>query len=178
MKRYILSLALLLAGGTLAFASPEVLIVSGRAFMPVRYCSESYGARVVYTQPTKQIELSIDGNSVRLVIGERRAWYGQEVVMLDTAPFIYRQVTYVPVLVVGRVLKADVGWDQKTRRVTIIRAGKTLVMVGRPWTPPGLAKKGGLPPGQAKKIVSGHGNAGQSGHKSNAQGHGKGKGHK
>ena len=47
---------------------------------------------------------------------------------MDTAPFIEKQRTYVPIAFAAEALGAQVSWDEANRRVTIDKGGKTLEM--------------------------------------------------
>lgn len=184
MWRYGMALALAaLAGGAAVADAPSVYIINGRAMMPVRYVTESFGASITYNSRTKDIDITLGYSTGRLTVGKTAAVIGSEVIVLDVAPVVYLGITYVPVRFVTVVLGGECVWDPVARQVIVIKADKKLVLVVKPTPPglakkpgglpPGLAKKGGIPPGQAKPPRTGaHVGPGAEGH-----GMGDGQGH-
>lgn len=62
----------------------------------------------------------------RLVIGSTTAYVGDSAYRITTAPFIHMGRTYVPVRFVSEKLGANVGWNQRTKEVTIQKNDKTI----------------------------------------------------
>lgn len=62
----------------------------------------------------------------RLVIGSTTAFIWESPFTLTHAPFIVSDRTYVPIRFVSKWLGAEVGWDQRTKEVTIRKGGQTI----------------------------------------------------
>ncbi len=108
-------------------------IIQGYTVVPVRFISETFGAKVGYDQKTKEITLTFglkpDGSytkKVTLWVGKKEATsdFGSmlpafQTFELPVAPVIINGTTMVPLRFVSEVLGADVEWNSKERRVDI-----------------------------------------------------------
>lgn len=153
MARFGWLLGVLALLATAALADAEVIMINGRAMMPARYVSESFGASINYNTATKDVTLSFGASSARMVVDQPVAYIGGRRTDLDTPVIIISGVTYVPVRVVAAVIGAEVNWDRASGRVLVMQPSsrKQVVMrVSRKPLPYGLAKKGKVPPGHAK----------------------------
>lgn len=101
--------------------TPYINADAGRALVPVRFISETMGAKVdwdpetrqaIITDERKQIILTIDSNEV-LINGEKQT--------IDCAATIQSNRTYVPLRFVSEALEARVEYNDETREITIIK---------------------------------------------------------
>lgn len=70
----------------------------------------------------------VDKKYVRMTIGSKEYKVDGEHRMMDTAPFIQDQRTFVPIAFAALALDAQVSWDNKERKVTITKNGTILQM--------------------------------------------------
>lgn len=59
-------------------------------------------------------------------IGEQEAWTHEGEILLDTVPFIENGRSYIPVRLMSETMGAEVGWDQQTRTVSLIRGEREI----------------------------------------------------
>ena len=90
---------------------------AGRIFVPLRGVFERLGASVVYENGT--INAQGNGRSVSLHIGSTEAMVDGQNQMLDVAPFIIGDSTYVPLRFVSQALGASVNYDASNRMVAL-----------------------------------------------------------
>ncbi len=105
----------------------EAQIVNGRTMLPIRAVFEAFGARVTW-EAEDRIIFAVKGDTfITLKIGvpqmsvQSAKSEGNNVVTLDTAPFIDRDYTLVPVRAVAEALNARVEWIEETRTVEITK---------------------------------------------------------
>lgn len=95
------------------------LIRESRTCLPARYVAESLGATVSWDEPARRVTIVRGATTVHLTIGLPVALVNGWPKILDTAPFIENNRTYVPVRFIAEALGATVDWDQTTQTVTI-----------------------------------------------------------
>jgi len=66
---------------------------------------------------------------VEFFIGSKQARVNDTDVILDEAPFISQNRTYVPIRVVSEVLGAELTWNPDTRGITIRKGNQTIDMI-------------------------------------------------
>jgi len=66
------------------------------------------------------------GETVVLTIGSRQATVGGEPATLDVAPVVKDGVTYLPLRFVADQLGGTTGWDNKAKKVTVLRGDRLL----------------------------------------------------
>jgi hypothetical protein len=82
---------------------------AGRIFVPLRGIFERLGASVVYENGT--INAQGSGHSVSLRIGSNQATVDGQNQLLDVAPFMIGDSTYVPLRFVSQALGTNVNYD-------------------------------------------------------------------
>lgn len=130
-------LAIVLAGGEPASAItvivngealpsyPPAVQRSGRVLLPMRMIFEALGAEVKWEAAT-QTAIGIRGDTtVRMSIGDRRAWINDRAVVLDVPPQLIGGSTYMPVRFPAEAFGAGVGWQGATQTVEISLAPLT-----------------------------------------------------
>ncbi|MCL6561041.1 MAG: copper amine oxidase N-terminal domain-containing protein, partial [Firmicutes bacterium] len=133
-----LSAGLVLAGfiafAGVAQATPEVLldgqqisfklppfVEEGRILVPLRDIFESLGARVAWDNSTKTVTATKGVTTIRLQVGNNKAFKNNLPVSLDVPAKIAGDRTFVPLRFVSEALGAEVSWDESTETVTIKR---------------------------------------------------------
>lgn len=98
---------------------PPAVQRSGRVLLPMRMIFEALGAQVKWEAAT-QTAIGVRGDTtVRMSIGDRRAWINERVVLLDVAPQLIGGSTYMPVRFPAEAFGANVGWQGATQTVEI-----------------------------------------------------------
>ncbi|WP_366923734.1 copper amine oxidase N-terminal domain-containing protein [Metallumcola ferriviriculae] len=101
------------------------LIVKGRTLLPIRTIVETIGGNIDWDSALQQVLISLDGNTIRLVIGSNEAYkkdtQSQKWVLtkIDVPAQIINERTMVPVRFVTESLGLSIDWDQETKAVTI-----------------------------------------------------------
>lgn len=107
--------------GTVKTNDVAPIIVNERAMLPIRFIAEELGAKVNWNGETQTVTVEFDDISIVVVIGESEATVNGEKVTLDSAPFIQKDRTFLPIRFVMEKLGADVLWNEEARTVTIIK---------------------------------------------------------
>jgi hypothetical protein len=96
------------------------VIIKNRTFVPLRFISEAFGAKLTWDPIFQLIDISLGSDSLRLQIGKDFAEVNGKKVLLDAAPVIVKGRTMVPIRFISEALDAQVLWDDATKTVTII----------------------------------------------------------
>ncbi|MHB9109681.1 MAG: copper amine oxidase N-terminal domain-containing protein [Armatimonadota bacterium] len=178
----VMLLAALLGGAGMAGAT-EAFVYGGRTMVPLRMVGESFGASVQFDSRTKGVSISLDYRKVNMTVDSPRAHVGDRVVVLDSPAVVAGGVCYVPARFVSDTFGFGITWVSAEHRVIVVhpKTKKQIVLGVSRRVPPGLAKKGGMPPGQAKKLRNHHDGGDDSSHQGKGRGRDdareKGKGH-
>ena len=84
----------------------DVLIENDRSLVPVRIISENLGAQVGWSDAERKV--TITENDIVLKIGSNIASVNGKTILLDAAPKIYNNLTYVPLRFVAENLNCNV----------------------------------------------------------------------
>ncbi len=115
------------AGKNISGLQMAPVIIEDRTMVPVRDVFETLGSEVIWHDDTCQVEIVDNGVSVMIKIGDRNTYVnGNKVPIADDQPLPmligYHADTLksmVPVRFVAEQLGYNVGWDEKTRTVSI-----------------------------------------------------------
>ena len=142
MKKYIITLIVCIAlvSSITALATDEITVtvngevletpiapqlVNDRTMLPMRAIFEKLGAQVTWFE-SDQIIFATKGNSlITLQIGtptmsvQTTDCSANNIVTLDTAPYIDGDYTLVPVRAIAEALSAQVDWSDETQTVSI-----------------------------------------------------------
>ncbi len=97
------------------------LVVNERTLVPIRAVIEAFGGAVGWEQETGSAVLTMNGDTVRLVIGSTSAYFNDEQHELDVAPVAINDRTMLPIRFVAESFGLGVAWDGKTGTVSVIR---------------------------------------------------------
>jgi hypothetical protein len=110
------SVTVLVNGETMNFTQPPI-VRAGRVFVPLRGVFERLGASVVYA--SGEINATRHGRTISLTIGSTQATVDGQPAMVDVAPFVVADTTFVPLRFISQALGASVNWNDSTSTVTI-----------------------------------------------------------
>lgn len=111
--------------GRLLVTDPPPVIVSGITMIPVRTFAEALDAALFWDSTNQTITVIKKSTKVRLTVGEKMAYLGDQVYQLATPPMLWGEAAYVPLRFISRALGTEVQWDELTRTV-FIRDGNSL----------------------------------------------------
>jgi len=102
----------------LTFDVPPVM-ENGRVLVPFRAIGEALGGKVNWDAATQTITLTLRETTVKLKIGDKKAYVNEKEVTLDVPAQIKNGRTFVPLRFVAEALGAEVKWDGVTRTIAI-----------------------------------------------------------
>lgn len=99
------------------------IVGEGTTLVPVRFVAENLDAKVEWDNDARQAIITDYWSGKKLVftIGSTAVAVDGKQVELEAAPELTGNSTYVPVRFIAEQFGADVGWEQDTRTVSIIR---------------------------------------------------------
>lgn len=74
----------------------EVFVDNDRSFVPVRFISESYEGKVAWVQETQTVNITFADRTISLTIGKPEIIINGETKVLDVAPIIRNERTFLP----------------------------------------------------------------------------------
>lgn len=99
---------------------------NGRTLLPVRFVTESLGAKVDWNDKTKQVDIKKDNVSITIRINDRNIVVNNTIKTMDTKAIIKDSRTFVPIRYVAEGLGAKVGWNANTKTVIITTGGDVI----------------------------------------------------
>lgn len=106
-------------GEKVTYVAPYV--VNDVTLVPVRLLTESFGADVEWNEESQQATVTYGGVKIVLTIGSKTAYVDGEEVELLTAPEVTNDRTMLPLRFITETFGADVGWEEETQRVTVVK---------------------------------------------------------
>ncbi|MET3507809.1 L,D-transpeptidase family protein [Halalkalibacter oceani] len=104
--------------------SQDPFMKDNRVLVPMRSIFNALGASVAWNAQTKTVTATKNGRKIELTIDSKRAKIDGRTHMLDVAPTISGQQTFVPTRFVSEALGASVKWDGKKRIVSLLSPAK------------------------------------------------------
>lgn len=97
------------------------VIVEDRVLVTVRFVAEELGAEVLWDGENRTVEVNKDDDNLKLVIDSRLVQYdnGETCQIVDVAPRIIDDRTYVPLRLVSNALGVGIEWDDDSRTVHV-----------------------------------------------------------
>ncbi|MCE5224000.1 SBBP repeat-containing protein [bacterium] len=104
------------------------MIIKKRTLVPVRFISEAFGANVDWNQQEQKISIVYDRITIYMWLTsdkvEKRIKTGErvqaETLILDAPPLLLNNRTLVPIRFLSETFGAQVYWESKSQKVTII----------------------------------------------------------
>jgi hypothetical protein len=106
-------------------------IINGSTLVPLRAIFEELGAIIEWNAGTRTVTAVKGDITITYTIGETTAQRNQETLTLSTPGQIIDSRTLVPLRFVSEALGAVVGWEPRSRTVTISSFAKTKTVVTR-----------------------------------------------
>lgn len=86
-------------------------IENDRTMVPLRFISETFGADVQWIPETRTIEIALGDTNITMQLDNREYQINGEAKMMDTAPVIREDRTFVPIRFVSEALEKSVYWN-------------------------------------------------------------------
>ncbi len=104
------------------------IIKNNRTLLPVRSLIEALGGTVEWNAKTRQVTISLDGNTIVLTIGKNTALVNGIETPIDpnnpnVVPIIINGRTYLPLRFIAEHLNCTVEWSPSTKTITIYYFG-------------------------------------------------------
>jgi hypothetical protein len=104
------------------------VIMDGRTMLPLRSVFESLEADVTWDQDTQTVTAIKNGETITLTINSKQAAVNGRKTLLDVAPQLMNDSTYIPVRFVGEALGAAVNWNEERMTVEIVSGDKEITV--------------------------------------------------
>lgn len=108
-----------LVDGVKLYTPQAPVMIQGRVMLPMRSIFEALDASVKWNQKTKTVTATKDGTTVILKINSKTATINNKTVALDVPAKNLKGNTMVPVRFVSEALGQKIGWNSKTKTVTV-----------------------------------------------------------
>lgn len=95
----------------------DVMITNQTTMVPIRVISEKLGYKVKWKQSDQLITISNTAATIKLTVGQSQADATSGDVVLEQAPFMKSNTTYVPLRFVGTQMGLKVKWDNTSKTV-------------------------------------------------------------
>ncbi|MHB9109682.1 MAG: copper amine oxidase N-terminal domain-containing protein [Armatimonadota bacterium] len=120
MSRIKLLVTAALVLGLATVAAADVVLIGGRAMVPLRSFRDHFGAAISYDSRSG-ISISLDYHTARMRPGYRQYWVDDRAYTLNADIVIINGVTYVPVGFMNDAFGYDCRWDAPARQVIIVQ---------------------------------------------------------
>lgn len=91
-----------------------------RTFVPIAFAAIALGAQVYWNEAGRKVTILKGGKTVEMSIGSRKYMVDGEERVMDVAPFIKDQRTFVPIAFAALALDCKVAWVASERKVLIL----------------------------------------------------------
>jgi outer membrane protein assembly factor BamB len=99
--------------------------IKNKAFIPAKFAIEPFGGTIAWTQSTKTVKCTLNGNTLQMTVGSNQAKLGAKTVQIDSdksiVPIIQNGRVLVPMRFLCEGLGLTVGYEQKTSEILISR---------------------------------------------------------
>lgn len=97
------------------------IVTYGRTLVPIRAIIEAFGGVVSWDESTQSVLLTMEDDTITLIINSASAYLNNNEQTLDVAPVIINGRTMLPIRFVAEGFNLGVAWDNNTQTVSIIR---------------------------------------------------------
>lgn len=104
-------------------AQAKAVLEKGETLIPFRALFEALGGKVGYDKETEALTGELDGEIMRLWLGEDIIEYKQKTYYLSNPIKTIHNRTYLPIRIAGEVLGFEVAFDKRSRTVTFTKFG-------------------------------------------------------
>lgn len=112
-------------GKTVKFPDAKPYYEGNRVMIPVRFVSESLGAKVSYKKVNdgrrvkRVVVIQLDGKNIEMEVNSSAVLVNQKIVKLDVPARLQNERVFVPIRFISEGLGADVKWSQADRLVSV-----------------------------------------------------------
>lgn len=117
-------------GIPMEFDPAPYVVPPGRTMVPMRALFETLGARVSWNDTTRTVTATRGDRTVQLTIGSALAYVNGEERILDSAPELRHDRTFIPLRFVAEGLGSIVAYDDDNRMISVSSPGSPVVNVG------------------------------------------------
>lgn len=96
------------------------LVTNGRTLVPIRAIIEAFGGSVGWDEGTKSVLLTMNNDTIKLVINSNVAYLNNRSETLDAAPAVINGRTMLPIRFIAEGFNLGVAWNGETQTVTLI----------------------------------------------------------
>ncbi len=97
------------------------VVTDGRTLVPIRAIIEAFSGSVGWDESTQSVLLSMEDDTIKLVIDSNIAYLNDSEETLDVAPTIINGRTMLPIRFIAEGFNLGVAWDSTTQTVSIIQ---------------------------------------------------------
>lgn len=108
-----------------SFPDAQPYFESSRVMMPVRFVSESLGAKVSYGKDSsgnkvnRVVTIKLGDKVIYMTVNSSKVLVGEQIITLDVPARLQEERVYVPLRFVSEALGAQVKWNQAQKLVSI-----------------------------------------------------------
>lgn len=99
---------------------------NNRTLVPLRFLVESLGGQVEWVQESQEVHIAYKGHQLVLPLNSTTMTVDGKSVKIDTPAMVKKERTFVPIRFVVENLGLEVGYDQASKRVTILEKQEIL----------------------------------------------------
>lgn len=92
----------------------EPFLKDNRTFVPVRFISEKLGFKVDWNEKAQLVTITNNNKKIELTIGNKEAKVDGKAAMIDVAPLLKDNRTFVPLRFISENFGVKTSWDAKT----------------------------------------------------------------
>lgn len=112
-------IAIYVNGRELRVEETTPVIRHDRTFLPLRAVTEELGYTVAWNGDKREVTLTKGDSSVIMTIGEKAYRLGGKELVMDVAPYLEKNRTFIPARYLGEATGLPVKWMPKVRVVTV-----------------------------------------------------------
>lgn len=112
----------------------DVKTVNDRTLVPIRAVVENLDGRITWDDNNKKVTIKKNEITIEMVIGSTTAKVNGIPKILDVAPIIYDDYSYLPVRFVAENLGANVSYNEGVKATLLVNGVQGNVIVDQPYT--------------------------------------------
>lgn len=97
------------------------VVSNDRTLVPIRAIIEAFGGTASWDGNTQSVFLTLEDDTVKLIIDSSTAYINDRAASLDTAPSVINDRTMLPLRFIAESFNLGVAWDGNTQSVYVIR---------------------------------------------------------
>jgi len=94
-------------------------ITLGRTFVPLRFITEAFGAKVEWMNPTQTILIQYGDITITMQIGNKTVFVNGKASLLDAPPVIKNGRTFVPLRFLSETFGCEILWNNATQEIVV-----------------------------------------------------------